>query len=519
MADFRPETTVYLFRNTCVDDENQPYFESESAKLAWYNAHSPKSYEEYSYQRENRNYIRVQDKAENLRMYDMMCFHNSAVGRYVFCRIMEVEFINPNTTEITYEVDYMATYVDVIRFGPCWVEREMQDDDWDGSKPSWNNLQPEGIEPGPLRRVRVPGDQNALQLAAAPSAGGALDIIVLSAYNKEGEPIVSVRELAGIPTGLNVIKFGWPNNRVGLGNMIETYSLKGILDGIAAIFVGPVDWMDSVGGEEKVATMTPTWNMIEGYQLVNAKCFTSEFCNFELSNGIGNSVQLRPENFTETDTIYIDVKGGFSAGGGGAIAYPRSYETNPMEHGVVIPFDLQCAYVGNAFANWLAQNKASFATDILSSIGKGMVTTAITGTPVYGATSAITSIMGSIAKVADRMVDPLAIGGQSAGNGINYTIGNVRFTASLLCPYVANLRSIDDFFSRFGYRTNRFKVPNVNTRPKWNYVKTSGAVCTGPFPKKAQIAMEKLMNNGVTFWHLSGGENIYDDWKNEQNKQ
>lgn len=518
MADFRPETTVYLFRNTCVDDENQPYFESESAKLGWYNAHSPKSYEEYSYQRENRNYIRVQDKAENLRLYDMMCFHNSAVGRYVFCRIMEVEFINPNTTEITYEVDYMATYVDVIRFGPCWVEREMQDDDWDGSKPSWNNLQPEGIETGPLRRINVPGNKTALRLAGSPG-GSALEVVVLSAYDKEGEPRVSLKPISGLPSGLNAISFSWPLDLSSFGNMIETYSLKGKLDGIAAIFVGPPDWMNHASPVEKIATLTPTWNVIDGYQLVNAKCFTSEFCNFELSNGIGNAVQLRPENFTETDTIHIDVKGGFSPGGGGAIAYPRSYETNPMEHGVVIPFDLQCAYVGNAFANWLAQNKASFATDILSSAGKGLMAEALTGSMTMAGVTTLASIMSSVSKIADRAADPLAIGGQSSGNGLNYTIGNVQFTASLLCPYTANLRSIDDFFSRYGYRTNRFKVPNVNTRPKWNYVKTSGAVCTGPFPKKAQLAIEKLMNNGVTFWHLSGGENIYDNWKNEQNKQ
>lgn len=32
---------------------------------------------------------------------------------------------------------------------------------------------------------------------------------------------------------------------------------------------------------------------------------------------------------------------------------------------------------------------------------------------------------------------------------------------------------IDKYFDMFGYTTNKIKVPNLNNRPNWNYVKTN----------------------------------------------
>lgn len=516
MADFRPETTVQLYRATGVDERNQPYFESEGAKLGWYQSHRTFTFNAYSYQRENRQYIRVQGKAETLRDYDMLSFQNSE-GRHVFCRVLEVEFVNPNCVDISYEVDYMQTYIDVVTFGECWVEREMVVGDWDGSKPSFNNLQPEGIETGKLRRISVSGDSSPLVLYRGPQSGEALEILVLSAYDESAQPLVSTKTIGGLPSGLNAISFSWPIDRGALSSMLETYSVEGRTDGIACIAVGPVGWMDNVNGVKKSATFFPTWNRIDGYTLVNAKCYTSEFCNFELDNGLGNSVELRPEMFTETDNIIIDVEGGFSGGGGGAIAHPRSYETNPFNAGVVIPFDIQVPYVTSGFMNWLANNK----NGIIAGLGSNLTRAALAGAAIGtgGSTAAFSAVASAFAQIADKAADPLAIGGQAAGNGLNYTVGNVKFTFSLVCPSVPNLKSIDEYFGRFGYRTNRFKVPNVNTRPKWNYVKTAGAICRGPFPKKAQDYMQRLCDNGVTFWHLAGGENITADWTIEQNKE
>ena len=43
---------------------------------------------------------------------------------------------------------------------------------------------------------------------------------------------------------------------------------------------------------------------------------------------------------------------------------------------------------------------------------------------------------------------------------------------------------IDKFFDMYGYLTNNVKIPNLNNRPNWNYVKTIGANILGNIPQE-----------------------------------
>lgn len=515
MADFRPETTVYLFKATGVDDENQPYFTSEGAKLGWYNAHSPKAFTDYSYQRENREYIRVKEKAENLRDYDMLAFKNSS-GRYVFCRVEEVEFINPNTTQITYSVDYMQTYIDVVTFGKCWVEREMQQNDWNGGEPSYNNLQPEGIETGKMTRTRA-------SRANEEASFSNFDLVVLSTYDSLGESTFDIKVTNGYPSGINAIRFAIGGELMTpLNTMLTLYADKGIdiPTAILGMYLIPHDYSDPKGGNfSKTITVSPLYPSVNGYTPVNAKCFTSEFCRLEISNRRGGEQELKPENFTETDNFLLTLKGAMGYGAGGSMLYPQSYEGRPEDFAVIKYDDTQAPFVSNGFASWLSANIGRLTADVTGSVLQNAVSGfAAAGVP--GAfTGAIVSAGQAALKISDKAKDPASMGGQVSGSVLEILFENYGYSINWVHPYVQNLKSIDEFFSRFGYRTNRYKVPNVNTRPKWNYVKTAGGVCRGPFPKKAQLFMQNLLDKGVTFWHLGGGENISDDWDIGVNKE
>ena len=61
-------------------------------------------------------------------------------------------------------------------------------------------------------------------------------------------------------------------------------------------------------------------------------------------------------------------------------------------------------------------------------------------------------------------------------------------------------RMIDDYFTMFGYAVKRVKVPNRNSRPHWNYVKTIGCTLTGSIPSDDMKKICSIYNNGVTFW-------------------
>ena len=43
---------------------------------------------------------------------------------------------------------------------------------------------------------------------------------------------------------------------------------------------------------------------------------------------------------------------------------------------------------------------------------------------------------------------------------------------------------IDKFYDMYGYLTNTVKVPNINNRPNWNYIKTIGANILGNIPER-----------------------------------
>lgn len=59
---------------------------------------------------------------------------------------------------------------------------------------------------------------------------------------------------------------------------------------------------------------------------------------------------------------------------------------------------------------------------------------------------------------------------------------------------------IDDYFTMFGYAIKRVKVPNRNSRPHWNYVKTIGCTLTGSIPSDDMKKICNIYNNGITFW-------------------
>lgn len=60
---------------------------------------------------------------------------------------------------------------------------------------------------------------------------------------------------------------------------------------------------------------------------------------------------------------------------------------------------------------------------------------------------------------------------------------------------------IDEYFDMFGYQTNRVKIPNINNRPNWNYVKCISSNIIGDIPEIDLLQIKELFNNGITLWH------------------
>lgn len=60
---------------------------------------------------------------------------------------------------------------------------------------------------------------------------------------------------------------------------------------------------------------------------------------------------------------------------------------------------------------------------------------------------------------------------------------------------------LDKFFDMYGYLTNTVKIPNLNNRPNWNYIKTEGANIIAHIPQNDLEVIKNMFDNGITLWH------------------
>lgn len=511
---FTPDTDIYLFKGTRVSSNDQPYFSSEGAKIAWYMSHETRQFTAQSYQRENRRYARVNAPAASLRGYDMMAFRNAAADRWIICNITGTEFINPNTTDVFFETDSMQTWIDAIEWCDCWVEREMVDDDWNGALPGWKSTIVEGINPGnPYTEV--------LYDATPEVTDGGWTCHVLSAYDKNAEENYNTIRIGDYITGVNDITVNLDGE---LDLLLKAYADKGRLDGIVGIWVYPTKFSYYSPSSEFFSFLLP--QTIAGYKPKNSKCFCSEFCKVELVNRMGDAVEYAPEYLgaLPSGNIQFAIQGVFAAGAGGIRCSPVKYmgvewdtKTTPTaDYGVVLPADIQCAYTGNTFANWLSQNRIGVAAQLIGagvSVAGGVVGAASAAGAGAGALSVaqgVASAAATISSITSRLANPAGVYGQTSSLGLFPATKTFGFRVNFKSPGYDVIKSIDDFFSVYGYKVCKMKKPNVNTRPFWNYVKCSPAIVGGPMNSADRANIENMMNAGVTFWNVQGGATIGD---------
>ena len=105
-----------------------------------------------------------------------------------------------------------------------------------------------------------------------------------------------------------------------------------------------------------------------------------------------------------------------------------------------------------------------------------------------------------LAKTQANMVSDQVHGNLNAGDFLwaKYKSAFTYLPMSIKAEYA---RCIDEFFSQFGYKCNRVKVPNITGRRNWNYVKTVGCYIDGDIPQADMEELKNMFDRGVTFWH------------------
>lgn len=151
MAYRTPTSTIMLCHGFPCDKqhENALYFASKSAQWTYMKSLVKYTYTAQSYQRYDKNTLRIAQKADDLYDCNYLIFSNEAIttattdvsGKTIFYAFVDsVEYINEVTTEVRYTLDPLMSFWFQFNMGECYVEREHTETDV-----RYGNLVPENI--------------------------------------------------------------------------------------------------------------------------------------------------------------------------------------------------------------------------------------------------------------------------------------------------------------------------------------------------------------------------------------
>ena len=508
-----PNTTIRICQDVPLDTtyEHTIYFANKSAQETYFNGKTKYIFERNSYQRLQRGYMRVKRKAEDLYNCNYLMYKNIAFGdKWFYAFIKGVEYINNEVSQIQFEIDVMQTWAFDYELEECFVEREHSSTDG-----YWENLVPENLDCGEdvvsngMRTFDM-NDMCVCVLAAYPAEQSGSGRVVNNVYTP-------LRILAGVPATATR----------EIDALIDEYVADGQEDRIVAIYQYP----EFLGDASTTTAVTQTFyvasnvDTIDGYTPKNRKLYNYPYNFMLMSNNNGQTAIYKYENWDNENVIGdFEVAGAFVTTPC-VMVYPTQYRgiSNDYDSGLTISSFPQCAWVGDAFKAWWAQNRASVVTSGISSVlGTAITVGASIVNPALGAASAgvqfgaqvsrlnaginaASNVANVLAKVGDLQNTPPQIHGQTQTDSLNTGLGRVEFSCYKMSIKAEYAKIIDDYFTRYGYATRRNKVPNRDARPHWTYTKTIGCTIKGSIPCDDADAICSIYNNGITFWK-NGGE-------------
>lgn len=507
-----PNTTVLLMKNVPLDAdyEHTIYFESPDQQFPYFNNLVTKRLLANSYQRAGRGAIRVAATMAEIYNCNYMCFYNiSHEDKIYYAFITSVEYVNEQASLVHYTIDVMQTWLFDYTIGPSFVEREH----WLTDNPG-DNLVPENVELGDYV-VDNDSEESSLEQVY---------IVMAATVKLDGADVVDAEGdiRGGVYSGLYYTYY--PANSSGaalLSEHIKLITLAGKADGIVSIFMCPglatVNANEVVPGSKQVLKVKPT--TLGSYTPKNKKLLTAPYNQLYVTDGNGHAATYDYEQFTFTDneTASFQLYSSISTITD-AVLVPRYYKGSDnlnWDESFTINGWAQCSYNVDSFKAWMAQNSATLAAGFAAGItqvaqGAGLLASgglpALYGTAVGSAASQEPLYQGgvSIAKQIAQIYDRSKLPPVSKGTTSNITrtaLGAVNFHyyQKHIQPQFAKI--IDDYFTMYGYATNRLKVPNRAGRPHWNYTKVANLqTITSRVPADDMAQIRAIYANGITWW-------------------
>ena len=556
-----PNSEVYILKNVPLEPsfDHTIWFDSPEQQATAFTTYALAFYfNKVSYQRYPRPYITLDKTADDLFDCNYMMFRNTSYGtKWFYAFITQIEYISNTTSRIYYTIDPMQTYLFDVNVGECWVEREHAMTDAIG-----DNLIPESFELGEyvfdadyFPQIFEKSHYTICILATWKAVYEDNKWVIKDSYTGGVGGVDS-----GIYTGLTKNTFDYdPDNPQSAPHsanaVIEAATKANKADGIVSITMYPKFFMNwSITGDladglvpYKMNGVPAFTGTFDGYKPKNNKLYTSPFCGVYVDNLQGNAANYAYEYFTDRKPLFYIV--GAANGNLECASIPINYKGLPsnFQESLIMGGFPQCAWNVDTFKAWIAQNKYAIAAGVANTaistaarVGAAVATGGlseiaaapaaagtnvvsfpnayqpptgggsgggITGAAINGSSNILNDTINLVAQVKTASTQPNHSRGQQSSS-VYCALGQQGFH---YMPYRIQgqfAKIIDDFFSMYGYKTNRLKVPNRNGRKAWNYVKTCGCNLTGSAPADVTASLVQIYDKGITFWRcidLSAG--------------
>ena len=562
MAVIAPQTDVYLLKVPLeINDLNQLTFTNATAQYNYFSSLPKLEVHDFTYQRKDGT-IRYGGEFDELLTYNYVMYRNDAFSnKWFYAFITGMEWKSPNCTDITIKTDVWQTWQFDLTFKPVLIDREHTNSDTIGSNTLPEGLElGEMVTNGNVENfagVGISGYYVIAEVSQVENHGteGTLTYSWIS-----GDHSLTPR-LNSIDRGTIPLVIGFPGAHSGvvstINKLTHLYDVAGLSNSVINIYVLPAELiggfneielsatggntsatLDGLGvpidhnGTTLIDTTTFTKpTKVDGYTPKNKKLLTYPYCYFNISNNAGTSIPYHYEDFS--GSISFKTEGTFGLSGS-TKTMPQNYKNissseNAMDYSITGPKYPVCSWKSDSYTNWLTQNAVNLNTQWKHTITSGLLgaglgayenasgVSSLPNVPVsaslklgaVGAGMGLATMAGNLinlareqhlAKTQANMVSDQVHGNLNAGDFLwaKYQSAFTYLPMSIKAEYA---RCIDEYFSQFGYKCNRVKVPNITGRRNWNYVKTVGCYITGDVPQSDMQEIKDMFDRGITLWH------------------
>ncbi len=499
-----PNTNVKILHNVPLENtyDHTLYFADATEQYNYFASMVKKNCVNYTYQRVNKGTMRIEGKADNYYDCNYLMFQNTSFGtKWFYAFINSVEYINNETTEITFEIDVIQTWLFDAHVEECFIERQHSLSDAIG-----DNIVPETLNCGEY----VFNDyEPVIQMTDM--------LVCLAIVDTDGESSGTLYD--GIYGSAELYVYD-STDTTGINAKINEYTQKP--DSIISMYMLPKILVGTIPSEHKLPygangfkriiqkPIVSKTDTLDGYLPKNAKMYTYPYNFYHVDNASGSDLSLRYEFFDNNQPV-VEISGTVTQPVIVSLR-PDSYKGVPSyselggytslnNESIQLNSYPMCSWNVDAYQAWIAQNSVPIALNTISQVGQMAISSTYS---VHPEASVVAGSIGIVSNLLGQFYQASIQADMSKGNfnngGVNTAIGKQQFYGGRCSVSYQYAKMIDDFFTMYGYAVKSIGRINTHARPHWNYVKTVGCVLSGSVPSDDTRKIVSIYDRGITFW-------------------